>query len=134
METESERLDAERLRKLSTPDLFRHLLEEARLLARAEVLVMREELRRELIRARIAAILGGVALVLALSGVALLLVAVAAALPLALWLGALIVGVVLLLIAGGLGFLAYRKAPTQPMERTQTRLKQDLALTRETLQ
>ncbi|HLT29521.1 MAG TPA: phage holin family protein [Myxococcaceae bacterium] len=134
METDSERLDAERLRGLSTPDLLRHVLEEARLLARAEILVVREELQRELSRAKVAGILAGAALVLTLSGIALLLVAVAAALPLTLWLAALIVGVALLLISGLLAFLAYRKAPTRPLERSQLRLKQDLALTRETLQ
>lgn len=134
IETDSERLDAERLRGLSTPDLLRHVLEEARLLARAEVLVVREEFQRELQRAKVAGILAGAALVLTLNGLAVLFVALAAALPLNLWLAALIVGGALLLIAGVLGFLAYRKAPTNPMERSQVRLKQDLALTRETLQ
>jgi hypothetical protein len=134
METDSERLDAERLRGLSTPDLLRHVLEEARLLARAEILVVREELQNELQRAKVAGILAGAALVLTLNGLAVLFVALAAALPLNLWLAALIVGGALLLIAGVLGFLAYRKAPTNPMERSQVRLKQDLALTRETLQ
>lgn len=134
METDSERLDAERLRGLSTADLFRHVLEEARLLARAEILVVKEELEREVARAKVAGILAGAALVLTLTGIAVLLVAVAAALPLTLWLASLIVGAALLLIAGVLAFVAYRKAPIKPMERSQLRLKQDLALTRETLQ
>jgi len=134
METDSERLDAGRLRQLSTPDLFRHVLDEARLLVRAEVLVVREELKHEVTRARTAGILAGAALVLVLSGVAVLLVALAAALPLTLWLAAVIVGVALLLVAALLGFLAWKRAPLRPMERSQARLRQDLALTRETLQ
>jgi len=130
----NQELDAQRLRALSTPDLIRHVLDEARLLVRAEVLVVRAEFEQELARTKVAAALAGAGAVLALSGVALLFVALAAALPIAPWLAALLVGVGLLLVAGGLGYLAYRRAPTRPMARTQERLKQDLALTRETLQ
>lgn len=139
MHVESERelnrqLDDRQLRSLSTPDLVRQVLDEARLLVRAEVLVVRAEFEQELARTKVAAALAGAGVALALSGLALLFVALAAALPLAPWLGALLVGVGLLLVAGVLGYFAYRRAPTQPMARTQARLKQDLALTRETLQ
>lgn len=128
----NQQLDSQRLKSLSTPDLIRHVLDEARLLVRAEVLVVRAEFEQELAKTKVAAALAGGGAVLALSGIALLFVALASALPLAPWLGALLVGAGLLLVAGGLGYLAYRRAPTRPMARSQVRLKQDLSLTKET--
>lgn len=128
----NQQLDERQLRSLSTPELLRRVMDEAQLLVRAEVLVMRAELEQELARTKVAAALAGAGVVLALSGLAVLFVALAAALPLTPWLGALLVGAGLLLLAGGLAYLAYRRAPIRPMARSQARLKQDLALTRET--
>ena len=109
-------------------------MDEARLLVRAEVLVARQELQDEVASAKTAGILAGAGLGLALSGLSLLFVALAAALPLTLWLAALLVGIVLLLVAGLLAWGASKKAPTKPMARSQERLKRDFALTRESLQ
>jgi ABC-type Fe3+-siderophore transport system permease subunit len=109
-------------------------MDESRLLVRAEVLVARQELREEVASAKTAGILGGAGLGLGLCGVALLFVALAAALPLPLWLAALLVGLAVLLVAGLLAWAAAKKAPTQPMARSQERLRRDFALTRESLQ
>ncbi|PTL83506.1 phage holin family protein [Vitiosangium sp. GDMCC 1.1324] len=134
MELESERLERMQLESLSTAELVRHAIEEARLLARAEVLHAKKELQEELKAARTAGILLGAGGVLGLLGLAALLVAVGLALPLAQWLGVLLVGVFLLLLCGGLAFAGYKRLPTKPLPRTQDRLKTDFARTRETLQ
>jgi hypothetical protein len=67
-------------------------------------------------------------------GLAALLVAAGLALPLAHWLGVLLVGVFLLLVSGGLAFAGVKRLPKKPLPHTQERLKTDLARTRETLQ
>ncbi len=130
---ENERLDAERLRAMSTSQVVRTALEEARLLVKAEVMHAKAELRDELKKARTSGILFGAALPLALSGVTLLFVALALALPLAEPLAAVIVGVGLLLVAGALAFLGAKKVPKKPLQHTQARLKEDYTLTREQL-
>lgn len=134
MELESERLERTQLEAMSTAELVRHALDEARLLARAEVLHAKKELKEELKAARTAGILLGVGGVLGLLGLGALLVAVGLALPLAQWLGVLLVGVFLVLLAGGLAFAGSKRLPKKPMVHTQERLKTDIARTRETLQ
>lgn len=126
-------LDEARLRELSTGQLIRHAIAEARLLARAEILHAKGELKGELARAKVAGILMGAAGVLALSALSVLFVAIAAALGLPHAVGAVIVGVVLLVSAGALGYLGMKRLPKKPMSRTQDRLKEDLHLTREHL-
>lgn len=134
MELESEQLERRQLETLSTAELVRHALSEARLLAKAEVLHAKKELREELKAARTSGILLGAGAVLALVAVTLLFVAVVLALPLAGWLSALLVGVAVLLIAGGLAFAGFKRLPKKPLPHTQERLKTDYHLTRETLQ
>lgn len=134
MELESERLERRQLETLSTAELVRHALAEAKLLVKAEVLHAKKELREELKAARTSGILLGAGAVLALVGVTLLFVALVGALPLSLWLSALIVGVVVLLVAGGLAFTGIKRLPKKPLPHTQERLKADFNLTRETLQ
>jgi predicted ABC-class ATPase len=85
VERESERLDRRQLEALSTVELIRHAIEEAKLLARAEVLHAKKELREELHRGVVAGILLGSAGALALAGLAALFVAAGLALPLAAW-------------------------------------------------
>ncbi|MFY0581940.1 phage holin family protein [Cystobacter fuscus] len=134
MEIESERLERRQLESLSTAELIRHAIDEARLLARAEILHAKKELKEEVKAARSAGILLGAGAVLGLVGLAAMLVAVGLALPLAQWLGVLLVGVFLVLVAGGLAFAGKKRLPTQPLPHTQERLKTDVVRTRETLQ
>src|SRR5207248_8205524 len=76
-----ENVDSERLEAMTTGELVRHALDEAKLLARAEVLHAKEELKNELAKAKLAGALGGAAVVLALSAVSVLFVLIGIALP-----------------------------------------------------
>ncbi|QQR44093.1 phage holin family protein [Myxococcus xanthus] len=134
MDLESERLERSQLETLSTAELIRHALAETRLLVRAEVMHAKKELREELKAARTAGILLGAGAVLALTALAVLFVALGLALPMAQALGVLVVGVVLLAIAGVLLFMGRKRVPKKPLPHTQERLKMDYQLTRETLQ
>jgi uncharacterized membrane protein YqjE len=134
VELESERLERSQLETLSTAELVRHALAEARLLVKAEVLHAKKELREEVKAARTSGILLGVALTLALCGLAALIVAAGLALPLSAWLGVLLAGVFVLLVAGGLAWAGIKRLPKKPLEHTQERLKTDFDLARETLQ
>jgi hypothetical protein len=134
VELESERLERRQLETLSTAELIRHAIDEARLLARAEVLHAKRELQEELKAARVAGIFLGAGVVLGLVGLTALFIAAALALPVAQWLGVLLVGVFLVLLAGGLAFAGVKRLPRKPLPHTQERLKTDLTRTRETLQ
>lgn len=134
MEYESEQLERRQLESLSTAELVRHAIDEARLLARAEVLHAKKELQEEIKAARTSGILLGASVVLALVGLAALMVAAGLALPVAQWLGVLLVGLFLVLVAGGLGFMGVKHLPGKPLAHTQERLKTDITRTREALQ
>lgn len=121
----------EQLRHLSTAELVRHALDEAKLLVKAEVLAAKRELKEELVAAKRAGILLGASAVLALCGLAALFVALGIALPGAPGWGVAIVAVLLLAIAGGLAFYGVKRVPKKPMERTVDRIKTDIAVTRE---
>jgi hypothetical protein len=123
----------EALRDRTIPQLVRQALDEARLLARAEVLHAKQELREEVLAAKKAGILLVVALVSALCGLSVVLVALALALPIPDALGALVVGGVLLCVAAVTGFLAQRALPRKPLPRTTERLKLDWLLAKERL-
>ena len=133
MDSREQQLDEAQLRTMSTGELIRHALEEARLLAKAEVLYAKEELKEEMKAAKMSGILMGAALALSLCALAVLFMAVVVALPVAEWLAALIVGVALLAIAGICGAVGFKSLPKKPMPRTQERLKKDIAVTREQL-
>ena len=94
----------------------------------------KKELQEELKAARTAGLLLGAGGALGLMGLAALFVMVGLALPVAQWLGMLLVGVFLLLLAGGLALAGYKRLPKKPLPHTQERLKTDLTRTRETLQ
>ena len=128
-----ERFDELRLREMKTTELLRHAVEEARLLARAEVLHAKEELRDELKGARRAGIFLGIAAVAALCALFLLLAALAVALPWADWVGLVVVGVICLFGALACAVLAKARVPRRPMSRTRQRLRHDVTLTREQL-
>ena len=134
MDVESERLDRARLEHLSTTELVRHALTEAKLLVRAEVLHAKKELREEVKAARTSGILLGAGAVLALVSLAAFVVAAGLALPVRDWLGVLLAGLFFLVLGGVLAFAGVKKLPKKPLPHTQERLKTDLSLTRETLQ
>ncbi len=126
-------MQREDLSQLSTAHLVRQALDEAKLLAKAEVLHAKAELKEEIRAAKRVGIFAGVAGVLALCGLSTLFVLLAIALPLSEVAGLAVVGVALLAIAGGLAFMAYQQLPKKPMARTQGRLKQDLQVAKEQL-
>jgi Flp pilus assembly protein TadB len=134
VEFESERMEREQLRHLSTADLIKHALTEAQLLAKAEILHAKKELKEEAKAAKASGILLGAAAVFALSAIAALFVALGLALPVGPALGVLLVGVFLLVLTGALAFVGVKKLPRKPLPHTQARLRTDLTLTRETLQ
>lgn len=134
MDLESERLERSQLGTLTTAELIRHAFAEAKLLVKAEVLHAKKELREEIKAARTSGILIGAAVTLVLCGLSALLVAIGLALPLSAWLGVLLVGAAILLIAGGLAWFGVKKLPKKPLPHTQERLKADFDLARETLQ
>ena len=109
----------------STTDLVRELVDETRQLARAEIALARDELRREIQAARRGAIALGVTAVLVLQGLALLLVALATACPRPVLAAALLGGG--LLVFAGVGFAyGYRQLPMHPMNEVRERLKADV--------
>ncbi len=129
-----ERTDERQLRSISTAELIRHALEETKLLAKAEVLHAKRELKEDLGKAKTSGIFLGAAAVLALCALAALFVAVGIALPISDALGTALMAGVLLLVAGGLGLFGVKKLPKKPMAKTTERLKEDVALTKEQLQ
>ncbi len=108
----------------STTDLVREAVDEARELVRLEVALAKDEVRRELDGAKKAAVMAAVAAVAALLALAMLCVALA----LAIFPGpvpALVIGGLFVLGAAILGYVAYRKAPKQPLGETRRRLEGD---------
>ncbi|HEX8435438.1 phage holin family protein [Archangium sp.] len=111
---------------LSTNELVRRAMNEARLLAKAELLHAKVELTQEVRAARTAGVFAGGAAALTLVGLALLLTAGAAALPLPLWAGALLIAGGVLFLAAVCGAVAWAKLPKRPMRHTLERLSMDL--------
>ena len=118
-------------RDLSTAELFRHAIDEAKLLARAEVEHAKLEMKAELREAMTAGIALGVGAVLALVGLTLLFVAIVVALPIPEWGSALIVAAGVFVIAAIAAAIGMRRLPKKPMDRTKRRLMSDVQLTRE---
>ena len=123
----------QRLEEMSTPELVRHAVEEARLLVRAEVKQARRELHGEMLQARRTAAYGGAAGVLALCGLSALGVAVGVALPGSTGWGVLWVGLAQCMAAAGLAYAAVRAAPRRPLPHTRGRVQDDVARAKETL-
>lgn len=130
---DSERLDEEQLRSMSTSELVRLALGEAKLLARAEVLHAKQELKAEVRAAKASAILLGAGGAAALCAISVLLVALALLFPISEPLAVAIVGAAVLVLGGGLALIGVRKIPRQPLPKTQERLKRDVAIARERL-
>lgn len=123
--------DQEQLRQMSTAELVRHAVDEARLLVKAEVLYAKKELREELAQAKRSGIFAGAALVLALTGLSSVFVALGIALPGAPGWGVAIVAAVQLIAAGALAYFGFKKLPKKPMKATIDRIKTDIEVTRE---
>lgn len=130
---DSEQLDEEQLRSMPTSELVRLALEEARLLARAEVLHAKQELKGELKAAKVSGILIGAGSAAVLCAVSVLLVALALLFPISEPLAVAIVGAAVLVLGGGLALAGVRKLPRKPLPKTQERLKRDVAIARERL-
>jgi hypothetical protein len=111
---------------LSTNELVRRAMTEARLLAKAELLHAKVELAHEVKAARLSGIFLGVAGALSLVALTLLLTAAADALALPLWAGALVVGGSVLVLAGVCAAVGWGKLPKQPMRHTRERLAMDM--------
>lgn len=118
---------------LSPNELFRRAVSEARLLAKAELLHAKVELRREVRAARVSGVCLGGGAALALVALAMLFVAGAAALELPLWASALLGAGVALVLAAVLGAIGWAKLPKKPMRHTLERLNVDLEELREQL-
>lgn len=128
-----ERLDEEVLRSKSTAELVRHALEEAKLLARAEVNHAKQELKEEIRAVAVSAILIGIGAGLGLCALSALIVALGLLIPLAEPAAVALIGVAVLVVAGVLALIGVKRLPRKPLPRTKERLKQDLAVTRERL-
>ncbi|WPB77322.1 phage holin family protein [Archangium violaceum] len=113
-------------KELSTNELVRRAMSEARLLAKAELLHAKVELAQEVRAARVVGLLAGSGAALALVGLAMLFVAGAAALALPLWAAALLAAGVAFVLAAVLGAIAWTKLPKKPMRHTLERMSMDL--------
>ena len=114
----------------STTALLKEAVDEAKQLVQLEVALAKDEVREEVKQAKGAAIAFGASAGLAILGVALLLVALA----LAIFPGAvpaLVIGLVLLTVAGISGFVGYRALPKAPLGRTKRRLETDVNILKE---
>ena len=114
----------------TTTDLMKEALDEAKQLVKIEVALAKEEIRDEVGQAKSAAIMFGASTFLGILGVALLLVALALAIfpgPIP----ALVIGGVMLVVAGVLGFVAYKRVPKKPLDQTARRLETDVKVLKE---
>lgn len=115
---------------LTSVELAREVVQQAKELVRLEVALARDELRQDATSAKGMGIAGGVAAVTALVGVTMLLVALALLLgpgPLP----AFIIGCALCAMAIVSAIVAIQIMPRQPMSGTKTRLMQDVRLLKE---
>lgn len=128
-----ESYEQERLHEIPTRDLLGHAMTEAKLVAKAEVLHARAELRTEVKKLRMAAVLLVPALVFALTGFVLGMALIAHALPLPPVASLAIVGGFCLLAAAGLGAMGFFRLPKKPMKETVRRLERYIEITREEL-
>ena len=120
-----------RLREMSTPELIRHAVDEARGLMQAELSQARDDLRQELATARRTAVVLGAAALCSVCALSALAVSVGLSLPVRQAPGVALVGGVLALGAGACAFWGVKKFPRAPLAHTRDRLKDDWKLTRE---
>jgi hypothetical protein len=113
-----------------TGQLVREALDQTRELVRLEIALARNEVATELAEAKTGVIALGVAAAAALSSFTLLMVALALSFSVS-WLAALSLAIVLLLLAGALGFAGYKILPTRLMAQTKDRIEADLTQLKE---
>src|SRR5277367_3808088 len=107
-----------------TTDLVREALGQAREVVRLEIALARADLTTELAAGKTTATALGAAAVATLMALNLLLVALALAAPVP-WLGAVLVGALLLAVAAALGAVGWRARPTRILEKTRNRIETD---------
>lgn len=135
METNVMNGDATRVLTLPTRELLGEIVEKAGLLARKEVELAKTEVKADL-QTHIAMAKGfGAAALAGLLGINLLLVAAVMALApyVTPWLGALILGGVLLVIGGVVGYVSWTRRVSNPLALTRKTLKEDVQWAREHL-
>lgn len=116
----------------SAAQLIQEALQEARTVLQLEARLAVDDVRKQVTDLKQAGVSLGIAAVAAILGLALLLVALALAIDLSA-VPALIIGLVLLAVAGVAGWLGYRKVPRKPLEHTQDRIKTDVRIVKERL-
>jgi uncharacterized membrane protein YqjE len=109
---------------LPTTELMRQVLDETKELVRIETRLARDELSADLGQLKKAAVLGGVALLLALLSLSTLVTALVLALGGALV--ALVIAASMLLGASVAAAVAYQRLPKPPLARTRARLESDV--------
>jgi len=117
----------------SAGELVREALDETRALVRLEVALAHEEVKAELAKAKVGAIAMGGATAAGVAGGTLCLVAIAAAFS-AIWLAALILGLIVLLCAAAAALVGWRALPKRLMNETRDRLELQVKQLRERIQ
>lgn len=116
--------------EVSTVQLVKDAVDEAKALFKTEIALARDEAKKQLAAVKVAAISMSIAAVTAILGLALLLVALVLSIfpqPVT----ALITGGVLLAAAVASGLIGYTMLPKKPMEQTQERLETDAQVLKE---
>jgi hypothetical protein len=113
-----------------TAALVRDALRETRELLRLEIALAAEELQSEAARAKTAAVTLGTAAALAVAGLTMCVVAGALAFR-ASWVGALVVGCVLIALGGVAAIGGWRALPRDPLGQTKERIESNLKGLRE---
>jgi hypothetical protein len=103
-------------------DLIREVLGDTRELVRIEVALARDDVRHEVAAAKTSAIALGSAAVASIAAFTLFMVAIVLALKVG-WVGAVVVGGILLAVAISLGFVGWSALPTKPLAQTKGRLQ-----------
>jgi len=112
---------------LSTPELLQQLRDDARDLFKLEVELARAEAKSDLnseVDLAKGAVVAAVCSILGLN--MLIIAAVFGWAPQFAWLAALIVGIVLLIVAGAAAAIGWKRAHKQPLHTTRATLKEDL--------
>ena len=125
--------EQEQLRQMSTAALLKQAMSEIKLLARAEVLHARLELEEARHRARAAGVLLGIGLAFFSCAVSVALVGVALALPISKTAAPFLVAGFVLAVGLICSAVAYKRWPRKLMQKTQNRIKDDLAISRKQL-